>query len=241
MIWVVGLAAYMVGVMQRTSFGIAGLDAAARFDASPAALSGFVVLQLLVYASLQVPAGVLLDRFGRARWSSIGALIMAAGQLLLAAGDGLPLAITARVLVGAGDALTFISVLAVVVAWFPARRVPLMTQLTGLVGQLGQVLSAIPFAALLHGPGWATAFGSARRRSGVAVALAVLAVLRNRPPGAPAAAAGRDPARGAARASGTPGGSPAPGWASGRTPARSSPARCSRCCGACPTWWPGRA
>ena len=57
MIWVVGLAAYMVGVMQRTSFGIAGLDAAARFDATPGVLSGFVVLQLLVYASLQIPRG----------------------------------------------------------------------------------------------------------------------------------------------------------------------------------------
>ncbi len=118
MIWVVGLAAYMVGVMQRTSFGIAGLDAAARFDATPAVLSGFVVLQLLVYASLQVPAGVLLDRFGARKLVVAGALIMAAGQLLLAVATGLPLAITARVLVGAGDALTFISVLSVVAAWF---------------------------------------------------------------------------------------------------------------------------
>ncbi len=143
------------------------------------------MLQLLVYASLQVPAGVLLDRFGARKLIVTGALIMAGGQLLLAVADGLPFAITARVLVGAGDALTFISVLAVVVAWFPARQVPLMTQLTGLVGQLGQVLWAIPFAALLHGPGWATAFGSAGAL-GVAVAVAVLAVLRNRPPGAPA-------------------------------------------------------
>ena len=99
--------------------------------------------------------------------------------------DGLPLAIAARVLVGAGDALTFISVLAVVVAWFPARQVPVMTQLTGLIGQLGQVLRRSRSPALLHGPGWTTAFGSAAAL-GVAVALAVLAVLRNRPPGAPA-------------------------------------------------------
>ena len=184
-IWVVGLAAYMVGVMQRTSFGIAGLDAAARFDATPAVLSGFVVLQLLVYASLQVPAGVLLDRFGARTLVVAGALVMAAGQLLLARG-GRAAAGHHRPGAGrAGDALTFISVLAVVAAWFPARRVPLMTQLTGLIGQLGQVLSAIPFAALLHRPGWATAFGSSAAL-GVAVALAVLAVLRNRPPGAPA-------------------------------------------------------
>lgn len=183
-VWTVGLTAYLVGVMHRTSFGVAGLDAAQRFGAAPAVLSSFVVLQLLVYASLQVPVGVLLDRFGAKRLVIVGALTMAAGQLLLALATDLPVAIAARVLVGTGDALTFISVLSVVSAWFPARRVPLMTQLTGLLGQLGQVLSAIPLAALLQGPGWSTAFASAAAL-GVAVAIAVVAVLRDRPPGAP--------------------------------------------------------
>jgi MFS family permease len=180
----VGLAAYTVGVTHRTSFGVAGLDAAVRFDASPAELAGFVVLQMLVYAVLQVPVGLLLDRFGARRMVVAGALIMAIGQLLLAVATGLPLAIAARVLVGAGDAFTFISVLSVVTAWFPARRVPLMTQFTGLIGQLGQVLSALPLAALLHGSGWTAAFVSAAAL-GVAVAVAVLAVVRDRPPGSP--------------------------------------------------------
>jgi MFS family permease len=184
-VWSIGLAAYLVGVMHRTSFGVAGLDAAARFDAAPAALAGFVVLQLLVYASLQVPVGVLLDRFGARLLIVVGSLTMAAGQLVLAVAASLPLAILARVLVGAGDALTFISVLSVVTSWFPARRVPLMTQLTGLIGQSGQVLSAVPLAAVLHGPGWTPAFVSAAAL-GVAVGLAALAVVRDRPPGAPA-------------------------------------------------------
>jgi MFS family permease len=191
-VWSIGLAAYLVGVMHRTSFGVAGLDAAARFDAAPAALAGFVVLQLLVYASLQVPVGVLLDRFGARRLIVVGALTMAAGQLVLAVAATIPLAILARVLVGAGDALTFISVLSVVTSWFPARRVPLMTQLSGLIGQLGQVLSAVPFAAVLHGPGWTPAFVSAAAL-GVAVGLAVLAVVRDRPPGAPAPPAAPSP------------------------------------------------
>ena len=103
LVWAVGLIAYTVGVMHRTSFGVAGLAAADRFQASPAALSGFVVLQLLVYAVLQVPVGMLLDRFGARRLIVAGALIMAAGQLVLALATTLPLAVTARVLVGAGE------------------------------------------------------------------------------------------------------------------------------------------
>jgi len=102
-VWSVALAAYIVGVMHRTSFGVAGLDAAQRFHAGPAALSGFVVLQLLVYAALQVPVGLLLDRFGGRVLVAVGALTMATGQLVLALATTLPLAVTARVLIGTGD------------------------------------------------------------------------------------------------------------------------------------------
>jgi sugar phosphate permease len=54
--------------------------------------------------------------------------------------------------------MTFISVLRLVPQWFPGRRVPVITQLTGLAGQLGQILSAVPLAALLATRGWSTAF-----------------------------------------------------------------------------------
>jgi MFS family permease len=59
---------------------------------------------------------------------------MAMGQATLALATSLPPALLARVLVGAGDAMTFISVLRLVAAWFPSRRVPLITQVTGIVG-----------------------------------------------------------------------------------------------------------
>ncbi|MGI5132600.1 MFS transporter [Pseudonocardia sp. CA-107938] len=183
-VWAVGLTAYLIGIMHRTSFGVAGLDAAQRFGAGPALLSGFVVLQLLVYAALQVPAGVLLDRFGARAVVTVGGLTMAAGQVLLGTTTELPLAVAARVLVGIGDALTFVSVFSLVPTWFTARRVPLMTQLTGLIGQLGQVLSALPLAALLHVGGWTAAFVSAGG-VGAFVALTAWAVVRDRPPGAP--------------------------------------------------------
>ncbi len=181
-VWLVGLSAYITAVLQRTSFGVSGIDAASRFEVSAGVLAGFTVLQLLVYAALQVPVGVALDRFGSRRLIAVGALAMATGQLVLALSSSVPLAYLGRAVVGAGDAATFISVLRLVPAWFPPRRVPLLTQLTGLVGQLGQVLSAVPFVALLHGPGWEAAFGSAGAL-GVVMGVLVLALVRDTPPG----------------------------------------------------------
>ncbi|WP_305782469.1 MFS transporter [Symbioplanes lichenis] len=173
-VWAVGLAAYTVAVLQRTSLGVAGLDAQQRFDIGASALASFAVLQLLVYAALQVPVGVLLDRFGSMRLVVAGAVLMASGQALMAFSGDLSGAIVARVLVGAGDAMTFISVLRLVPQWFPGKRVAVVSQFTGIIGQLGQVLSAVPLAALLAGPGWTTAFLSA---SGTGVFLALLALV----------------------------------------------------------------
>src|ERR1700682_3837607 len=168
-VWATGLLAYIVAVLDRTTLGVSGLDAADRFAASPGVLSSFVVLQVVVYAGAQVTAELLLDRFGSKALIVTGAGLMACGQLTLAFTESLPAAIAARAVVGLGDALTFISVLRLVPHWFPPRQVPLVTQLTGICGQLGQVLSAVPFLALLKGSGWTAAYTSA-------VAIGVLSI-----------------------------------------------------------------
>jgi len=186
-VWSLGVAAYAVAVFQRASLGVAGLDAQERFGATAAVLSLFGVVQLGVYAAMQIPVGVLLDRVGPRRMVVAGALLMAAGQLALALAGGVPVALAARVLVGAGDALTFISVLRLVPAWFPPRRAPLLTQLTGMLGQSGQVAAAFPLVAGLHAVGWTPTYAVAAA-VGVLVAALVAAALRDAPPGVQAGA-----------------------------------------------------
>jgi sugar phosphate permease len=181
-VWAVAVGAYTIAVLQRTSLSVAGLDAAARLDVSAGVLGTFAVVQLLVYAGMQVPVGIMVDRVGPRALVVTGAALMAVGQVSLALAHSFPAALAARILVGAGDAMTFIAVLRLVTAWFPPRRVPLMTQVTGLVGQTGQLLSIIPLAALLHGPGWTPAFLSAASLSVLFAVLAFL-VIRDTPTG----------------------------------------------------------
>ncbi|MGY2067496.1 MFS transporter [Blastococcus sp. SYSU DS0619] len=189
-VWGVGLLAYVVAVFHRSSLGVAAVDAQERFSAGASAVSLFLVLQLAVYAGLQVPVGVALDRFGSRRLILTGAVAMAAGQLVLALAQDVPTAVVARVLVGAGDAMTFISVLRLVSLWFPGRTVPLVTQLTGILGQLGSVVAAYPLVALLHGTSWQATFLGASA-TGLLVAVLVLVALRDAPSGTgPATTAG---------------------------------------------------
>ena len=181
MVWVVGLAAYVVAVFSRASLGVAGVEAQERFGAGASAISLFVVLQLVVYAGLQVPVGVALDRIGSRRMVLLGAITIAAGQTVLAVADDVPTAVLARVLVGAGDAMTFISVLRIVSLWFPGRRVPVITQLTGILGQAGQVLAAYPLVRALDVLSWEATFAGAAA-VGVLVAVLVAVALQDAPP-----------------------------------------------------------
>lgn len=181
LIWSVAVAGYVLSVTNRTSLAAVGADASERFHADASTLAMFAVLQLGVYGAMQIPVGVLLDRYGARPIITIGMGFMAIGQLVMAVSPNVGIAIAARMLLGAGDAAVFPSVLRVVATWFPAQRAPLMVQMTGIVGQTGQILAILPMAALLHATSWEVAFGSLAGLSALFTVL-VFGVIRNHPP-----------------------------------------------------------
>lgn len=179
-VWVVGLLVYLVAVFHRSSLAVAGLAATDRFDITAAQLATFTMLQLLVYAGLQIPVGLLVDRFGPRSVLLTGTLLLTVAQAGFALASTYGLALVARVFVGMGDAMTFICVLRLVTTWFPARRIPLITQLTGTFGQLGAIGAAVPMTWALGNLGWTTAYLIAASL-GVLLAAALLGVVRDAP------------------------------------------------------------
>lgn len=163
--------AYLVAVTQRTTMGSVALDAAERFDTNARELASLAVLQLIFYAGMQIPVGILLDRFGSRKLLTSGAILMAVGQFLVAASETLPSAVVGRIFVGIGDACTFISMMRLSNSWFTGKLASQLQQWLATIGQSGQILSAIPFAFLLHAAGWSTAFASA---AAVSLLVAVL-------------------------------------------------------------------
>lgn len=176
----IGALAYVFGVLQRTSLGVAGVDATERFDVQAAALSSLAVVQLAFYAGLQIPVGVMLDRVGPRAIMACGALLMVIGQLTLAFAPAIWVALIGRVLVGAGDAMTFLPASRLLASWFSGRILPFLAQALGTTGQLGQLLSAIPLSFVLHSFGWTPAYVGAASLSVLAGVL-VLALVRNSP------------------------------------------------------------
>jgi len=169
-VWVTALGVYVLGIFHRTSLGVAGLVAAERFHISASQLATFTVVQLLVYALMQIPVGVLLDRFGSRRLLFGGVAFMTGGQLWFAFAGTFAVGIGARVLVGAGDAMIFVSVMRIVALWFQLRQVPLLTQLTGQLGQVGAIAASFPLSTALAHFGWTRTFATASALGLVAAA-----------------------------------------------------------------------
>ncbi len=156
--WVAAVLVYIVAITGRTSFGVAGLEAIDRFEVDASRIAVFTSVQLGIYSLAQIPTGMLIDKFGPRRLLVIGSIIMGVGQVSLGFTSNYWVAIAARLLIGAGDATAFLSVMRILPYWFPLHRTPMFTQVTSSLGQLGQFISALPFAMLLGWGGWTLAF-----------------------------------------------------------------------------------
>src|SRR6478672_5892739 len=79
-VWIVGILIYVLAVFHRSSLGVAGLVATERFGISATQLATFTMLQLLVYAGMQIPVGLLCDRFGSRSVLLLGTLVIGIAQ-----------------------------------------------------------------------------------------------------------------------------------------------------------------
>ncbi len=147
----------------------------------------------LAFAAMQIPAGMLLDRFGARRMMPCLFLLAVAGSLLYAAAQsGLEL-IAGRALIGIGCALGLMGALVVIARWFESERYARLISLLFTVGGLGVLMASTPLAAMSEAVGWRGAFVTMAAVTGV-LAILLFALVRDAPPGADPAAAAHEPA-----------------------------------------------
>ena len=182
MVWSAAISVYILAVFHRTSLGVAGLVAAERFHISSAQLATFTMVQLLVYAAMQIPVGAMLDRVGAKKLLVTGVLLMTGGQFAFAFAGTFGAGVAARVFVGMGDAMIFISLVQLVALWFPPARTAMITQLTGVLGQLGALAATAPLSLALRSFGWTRAYAGAAG-VGVILGIVLIIVVRDSPYG----------------------------------------------------------
>jgi len=112
------------------------------------------------YAAMQIPAGVLLDRFGVRRVGIIGTFLWSAASFGAAISTGIGTFFGARLLLGVGESPTFPSNVKAIGYWFPERERSLATAITDAAAKFSTAIG-VPFLGfLLLRFGWRWSFAA---------------------------------------------------------------------------------
>ncbi|WP_342739996.1 MFS transporter [Bradyrhizobium sp. B117] len=112
----------------------------------------------LTFAAVQIPVGILLDRYGPRLIQSALLGVAAVGAALFATSDNLLMLLLGRALLGLGVAASLTAGLKALVLWFPKDRLPFLNGLMIMLGALGAVTATSPAQLLLGWVGWRTLF-----------------------------------------------------------------------------------
>ncbi len=124
------------------------------FQISPAGFGLLGSTFFFSYALMQIPAGLLLDRFGTHIILSLFACITACGLLLFATTHSFALALLSRVLIGVGSSVAFIASLSLIAAWFDARYFSSLAGALQCIGSLGSIVGLFPLSLAIDHFGW---------------------------------------------------------------------------------------
>ncbi|NGX47909.1 MAG: putative sulfoacetate transporter SauU [Chlamydiae bacterium] len=117
-------------------------------------LGNLAACYFYAYLLMQIPAGLLVDRFGPRRVTSIAIAICGLGTILFASSGNLFLAQAGRFAAGLGGAFAALNCLKLTANWFPANRFALMAGLMMSLGMLGAVGGQAPLSAFINTLGW---------------------------------------------------------------------------------------
>ena len=131
------------------------------------------------YAGMQIPVGVLLDRFGPRRLMTLAALVCAGGCVLFALSSSLAAASAGRLLIGASAAFSLVGSMAVAGQWFHANRFALLSGLSMAMGMAGGVFGQAPLRLAVEAADW-RAVTAVLASGGLALAVAAWATVRDR-------------------------------------------------------------
>jgi MFS family permease len=133
------------------------------------------------YTLFQLPAGLLIDKFGVKYVLPIVILICASGAYCFGATNNITIVALGRLLMGAGSAFAFISSLYLILRWFPKHYFPILVGITQLMGSVGAMVGGAPLAMLNKNFGWHHTI-TIMSAVGVALAIVIAIVVRCKPP-----------------------------------------------------------
>jgi MFS family permease len=179
-IWALGAALYLIAFYQRVAPAVITQELSRDFGLSAGALGNLSAFYFYSYVAVQIPTGLLADRWGPRRLLAIGAALTAAGTLVFALAPGVGWANAGRLAIGAAAGVAFVSMLKLASHWLPARQYAFASGVALFVGVLGATLAGPPLRIAVDAFGWRVVMGVSAAIT-AAIAVAIWIVVRDDP------------------------------------------------------------
>ena len=156
--WAAVAIAYAIAFLQRVSPQSVSLNFMHDFSTDAAGVAMLASSYFWGYTLMQIPAGVLVDRYGVKRVVLISMVASSLGSAAFALAPNMLDVFAARLVIACGDALVFTALLKLVAQSFSDERFGMMSGISQVSGYVGGVIATTPLAAAVTGFGWRACF-----------------------------------------------------------------------------------
>ena len=153
-IWGLGAMLYFIAFYQRVAPAVITDELTAAFGLTAAALGNLSAFYFYSYVAMQIPTGILADRWGPRVLLMVGAGVAALGTLVFALAPTLFWANMGRLLIGASVGVAFVSMLKLASHWMLPRQFALASGMALFVGVVGAAAAGAPLRILVDAFGW---------------------------------------------------------------------------------------
>ena len=153
-VWSFGAVFYLMGFFHRVAPAVITGELMRDFQISAASLGNLSAFYFYSYVAMQIPTGILADRWGPRRLLTLGTLVASVGAVMFALAPDIAWAAIGRLLIGGSVAVAFVGLLKVAANWFQPRRFALVSGLALFFGIIGAVFAGTPLRFLVDLYGW---------------------------------------------------------------------------------------
>lgn len=180
LVWGLAAALYLIAFYQRVAPAVITSELSREFQLSAAALGNLSAFYFYSYVAVQIPTGLLADRWGPRRVLAAGAVLTAAGSLVFALAPSVAWANAGRLAIGAAGGVAFVSMLKLATHWMPAGNFAFVSGVALFTGVLGATLAGAPLRMAVDLVGWRPVMAATAAAS-LLVAVAIWWVVRDDP------------------------------------------------------------
>jgi len=148
-------SAYFFVYFHRLTVSVIGSDIVEEVGGT---IGGLSSAYFWTYTAMQIPSGILADRFGPRKATALFLSVAALGSFITSVGDSFEMMVIGKMLIAAGMAVVYIPLMKIISVWFKKDSFPQLTGITIAVGNIGAIAAAAPLSMLSDQMGWREVF-----------------------------------------------------------------------------------